>query len=110
MSGVTTSSLSVAWSLRNGVILDYEEANGLTIRPRASFLSPFIPLGRFLFTSHLFPSQHRFEVLTLILGARKPTSNSERPYRAWKHYATRWLALSQRAELRVVSTRIPLFN
>ena len=38
MSGVTTSSLSLAWSLRNWVILDYEEANGLTIRPWAPFL------------------------------------------------------------------------
>ena len=33
MSGVTTSSLSLAWTLRNWVILDYEEANGLTVRP-----------------------------------------------------------------------------
>ena len=38
MSGVTTSSLSLAWSHRNWVILDYEEANGLTIRPWAPFL------------------------------------------------------------------------
>ena len=46
MSGVTTSSLSLAWSLRNWVILDYEEANGLTIRPWAPFL-----LGRWLTSS-----------------------------------------------------------
>ena len=39
MSGVTTSSVSLAWSLRNWVILDYQEANGLTIRPWATFLS-----------------------------------------------------------------------
>ena len=39
MSGVTTSSLSLAWTLRNWVILDYEEANGLTVRPWAPFLS-----------------------------------------------------------------------
>ena len=39
MSGVTTSSLSLAWSLRNWVILDYEEPNGLTVRPWAPFLS-----------------------------------------------------------------------
>ena len=38
MSGVTTFSLSLACSLRNWVILDYEEANGLTIRPWAPFL------------------------------------------------------------------------
>ena len=38
MSGVTTSSLSLAWSLRNWVILDYEEPNGLTVRPWAPFL------------------------------------------------------------------------
>jgi len=38
VSGVTTSSLSLACSLRNWVILDYEEANGLTIRPWAPFL------------------------------------------------------------------------
>ena len=38
MSGVTTSSLSIAWSLRNWVMLDYEEDNGLTIRPWAPFL------------------------------------------------------------------------
>ena len=38
MSGVTTSSLSLASSLRNWVILDYEEANSLTVRPRAPFL------------------------------------------------------------------------
>ena len=44
MSGVTTSSLSLAWSLRNWVILDYEEANGLTIRPWAPFLLS-LPLG-----------------------------------------------------------------
>ena len=37
MSGVTTSSLSLAWSLRNWVILDYEEPNGLTVRPWAPF-------------------------------------------------------------------------
>ena len=41
MSGVTTSSLSLAGSLRNWVILDYEEANGLTIRPWAPFLLSF---------------------------------------------------------------------
>ena len=39
MSGVTTSSLSLAWSLRNWVILDYEVKNGLTVRPWAPFLS-----------------------------------------------------------------------
>ena len=38
MSGVTTSSLSLAWSLRNWLILDYEEANGQTVRPWAPFL------------------------------------------------------------------------
>ena len=38
MSGVTTSSLSLAWSLRNWVILDYEEPFGLTVRPWAPFL------------------------------------------------------------------------
>ena len=38
MSGVTTSSLSLAWSLRNWVILDYEEANGQMKRPWAPFL------------------------------------------------------------------------
>ena len=38
MSGVSTSSLSLAWSLRNWVILDYEEPNGLTVRPWAPFL------------------------------------------------------------------------
>ena len=54
MSGVTTSSLSLAWSLRNWVILDYEEANGLTIRPWAPFLPPFIP-SLFLFFTFLFP-------------------------------------------------------
>ena len=42
MSGVTTSSLSLDRSLRNWVILDYEEANGLTIRPWAPFLLSFI--------------------------------------------------------------------
>ena len=41
MSGVRTSSLSLASSLRNWVILDYEEANGLTIRPWAPFPSLF---------------------------------------------------------------------
>jgi len=41
MSGLTTSSLSLAWSLRNWVILGYEEANGLTIRPWAPFLLSF---------------------------------------------------------------------
>ena len=41
MSGVTTSSLSIAWSLRNWVMLDYEEDNGLTIRPWAPFLLSF---------------------------------------------------------------------
>ena len=53
MSGVTTSSLSLAWTLRNWVILDYEEANGLTVRPWAPFLSfqslepsPFTGLSR----------------------------------------------------------------
>ena len=43
VSGVTTFSLSLACSLWNWVILDYEEANGLTIRPWAPFL-----LGRWL--------------------------------------------------------------
>ena len=38
MSGVTTSSLSLAWSLRNWVILDYEEPNGQMKRPWAPFL------------------------------------------------------------------------
>lgn len=41
MSGVRTSSLSLPSSLRNWVILDYEEANGLTIRPWAPVFSPF---------------------------------------------------------------------
>ena len=41
MSGVTTSSLSLAWSLRNWLILDYEEANGQTVRPWAPFLLLF---------------------------------------------------------------------
>ena len=45
MSGVTTSSLSLAWSLRNWVILDYEEANGQMKRPWAPFLLSFhLPL------------------------------------------------------------------
>ena len=39
MSGVRTSSLSLPSSLRNWVILDYEEANGLTIRPWAPVFS-----------------------------------------------------------------------
>ena len=45
MSGVTTSSLSLAWSLRNWLILDYEEANGQTVRPWAPFLffTPSLP-------------------------------------------------------------------
>ena len=38
MSGVTTSSLSLATSLRNWVILDYEEPNGQMKRPWAPFL------------------------------------------------------------------------
>jgi len=54
MSGVTTSSLSLAWTLRNWVILDYEEANGLTVRPWAPFLS-FQSLERRLFP-FLFPA------------------------------------------------------
>ena len=37
MSDVTTSSLSLSWSLRNWVILDYEEANGQMKRPWAPF-------------------------------------------------------------------------
>ena len=48
MSGVTTSSLSLAWSLRNWVILDYEEANGLTIRPWAPF--PLLQFSLLMFT------------------------------------------------------------
>ena len=39
MSGVTTSSLSLARSLRNWVILDYEEVVSLTISPWAPFFS-----------------------------------------------------------------------
>ena len=31
--GLTISSLSLAWSSRNRVIFDYEEQNGLTVRP-----------------------------------------------------------------------------
>ena len=48
MSGVTTSSLSLAWSLRNWLILDYEEANGQTVRPWAPFLffTPSLMLGK----------------------------------------------------------------
>ena len=38
MSGITTSLLSLAWSLWNWLILDYEEANGQTVRPWAPFL------------------------------------------------------------------------
>ncbi len=37
MIGATTSSLSLVWSLWNWIILDYEEPNGLTVRPRAPF-------------------------------------------------------------------------
>ena len=60
MSGVTTSSLSLAWSLRNWVILDYEEPNGLTVRPWAPFLlitcrcSIVWPVILFSFVIHLF--------------------------------------------------------
>jgi len=43
MSGITTSLLSLAWSLWNWLILDYEEANGQTVRPWAPFLLfPFL--------------------------------------------------------------------
>ena len=42
MSGVTTSSLSLTWSLINWVFLDYEEPNGLTVRPWAPFPLPRI--------------------------------------------------------------------
>ena len=46
MSGVTTSSLSLAWSLRNWVILDYEEVVSLTISPWAPFFSlSFLLMG-----------------------------------------------------------------
>jgi len=41
MSGNTISYLSLAWSLRNWVILDYEEPNGLMVRPWAPFFFSF---------------------------------------------------------------------
>ena len=64
MSGVTTSSLSLAWSHRNWVILDYEEANGLTIRPWAPFL---LSLFLFLVLSSFFFLDGRWEI-TLFLS------------------------------------------
>ena len=60
MSGVTTSSLSLAWSLRNWVILDYEEANGLTIRPWAPFLLSFILLFFYVYVYSRNYHQIRF--------------------------------------------------
>ena len=67
MSGVTTSSLSLAWTLRNWVILDYEEANGLTVRPWAPFLS-FQSLERRLLVLLAVPLQLLGRMLLLLVN------------------------------------------
>ncbi len=78
MSGVMTSSLSLPSSLRNWVILDYEEANGLTIRPWAPVRSPVVPwvqsfasLCFSLSLSHVTPFINKWTEGTQIKGGNE---------------------------------------
>ena len=67
MSGVTTSSVSLAWSLRNWVILDYQEANVNSTKISFSFFFSFIFFSFLSYYSFIIYWDYRLPLVSWFL-------------------------------------------